>query len=142
MMNLVMAAVLQASLLGADATNVPATYAAAHQRNVETGEPLLVLVGADWCPACRQMKQSVMPAVARAGWLGKVAYAEVNTDREGQLARSLMSGGSIPQLVLYYNTADGWQRERVVGARSPSEIASMIRKATEATAVTRQASDR
>ena len=33
-------------------------YAEAYKTSEETGKPLLVLVGADWCPGCRRVQQS------------------------------------------------------------------------------------
>ena len=72
----------------------PATYETAYQQaTTDNSRPLVVLVGADWCPACRQMKQAVLPQVERDGGLNRVAFATVNTDRDSTLARELMSGG-------------------------------------------------
>lgn len=122
MTSVAFAAVLQAAVLSTGAQS----YADAHQENVDTGRPLVVLVGAEWCPACRQMKNNIMPEVARRGLLKKVAFAEVNTDEERTLSRKLMSGGGIPQLVMYRKTSEGWEREVLVGAQSPERIESFI----------------
>ena len=81
-------------------------YAKAYETMVSTGQPLVVLVGAEWCPACQQMKNSVIPQVKRQGGLEKVAFAYVNTDADHNLAGKLMQGGSIPQLIMYRKTAD------------------------------------
>ncbi len=43
------------------------SYADARANTAETGKPLVVLVGADWCPACQTMKNSAMAQVARRG---------------------------------------------------------------------------
>lgn len=128
MFSLTVAAVLQASLISA----APQTYSEAFHVNAETGRPLVVLVGADWCPACRTMKTSTMPSVARSGLLDKVAFAVVDTDREGDLARKLMSGGSIPQLIMYHQTPEGWKREMLLGGQSPSQVESFIRRGLDA----------
>jgi thioredoxin-like negative regulator of GroEL len=117
-------AMLHAALLSTGG----ATYTEAHQLNLQTGRPLVVLVGADWCPHCRVMKQSTLPQVAQRGLLGKVAFAEVNSDREGALANQLMSGGPIPQLIMYRKTNDGWQRTSLVGSRSAGEIESFLQQ--------------
>ena len=124
---LTLAVMLQASILSAEGH----TYAEAHKLASTEGRPLMVLVGADWCPACRTMKQSVMPQAERQGLLDRVAFAHVNTDHEPGIARSLMQGGAIPQLIVYRQTADGWRRTRLVGAQSISTIEALVDRALE-----------
>ena len=124
MMNLALAAVVQTALFAA--TPVPATYSEAHRQMTESGRPIVVLVGADWCPACKVMKNTALPQAQQRGALDKVAFAEVNTDHEGALARELTGGGSIPQLVMFHKTNSGWQRRVLVGAQSPAAIATFI----------------
>ena len=109
-----LAIILQTATLGATTHS----YADARAKTSETGKPLVVLVGADWCPACQTMKNTAMPQVARRGALNKVAYAVVNTDQQSDLAHKLMRGGSIPQLVMYRETPTGWHRESLVGRKT------------------------
>jgi thiol-disulfide isomerase/thioredoxin len=105
----------------------PATYEVAYNKAVaEKGTPLVVLVGADWCPACQAMKQSVLPQVKRDGGLTRVAFAMVNTDRDSVLAHQLMVGGSIPQLVMFVKTDDGWTRRQLTGNQSVSLVEGFI----------------
>ena len=137
MIQFVLAAALQAAVM--TGANVTKDYAQAYESTHETGKPLVVLVGADWCPGCRTMKQSVMPQVARNGALDKVSYAEVNTDHDGKLARELMDRGAIPQLVVYHQTSDGWNRQVFVGVRSVSEIERIITEAVDETAAKKPA---
>jgi thiol-disulfide isomerase/thioredoxin len=125
-----MTAILHAALVSTGGHS----YAEAHQVNVQTGRPIVVLVGADWCPACQVMKNSTMPQLAQTGALNKVAFAVVNTDQEGQLARQIMDGGSIPQLIMYRQTAEGWKREALVGAHSSQEIQGFIQRGIDAPA--------
>lgn len=122
MTSFALSAVLQLSLLSAGAN----TYADAHKVHSETGRPMVILVGAEWCPACVQMKNSVIPQVARRGVLQKVAYATVNTDHQRSLAQKLMKGGSIPQLIMYRRTNNGWKRHMLVGKHSPERIEAFI----------------
>jgi thioredoxin-like negative regulator of GroEL len=127
MTSFTLSTVLQLSLLS---TGAP-TYAEAYKLNAETGRPIVVLVGADWCPGCRTMKDSVMPSVAKQGLLKKVAFAQVNTDKESELAKKLMRGGSIPQLIMYRKTADGWKRTSLVGAQNRAKIEAFIEQGLE-----------
>lgn len=129
MMSLSLCTVLQLSMMTAGAN----TYAEAHKATAETGRPLVVLVGADWCPACERMKNSSIPQVEK-GLLSKVSFATINTDRESKLARKLMSGGPIPQLIMYRKTAQGWRRHSLVGAQSPRAIESFLKQGLEAPA--------
>ncbi len=107
-------------------------YADAYKATQDTGKPLCILVGADWCPACQAMRNSVIPAVAAHGDLKNVAYAHVNTDRDGELAQQLLSGNSIPQLVIYTKTTTGWKLQRLVGAQSPEAVEDVINQASAA----------
>lgn len=126
MLGITAALLLQASIVAADSNS----YTVAHRRTVESGEPLVVLVGADWCPACQTMKQSVIPQARQRGLLNGVAFAVVNTDREPTLARQLMRGGSIPQLIMYRKVADGWRRQQLTGAQSIESLGGFLTKAT------------
>lgn len=130
MSGLAMGLVLQAALLttGAD------TYDAALKTAQENGQPLVVLVGADWCPGCVTMKNSTMPAMARSGALKNVQYVMVNYDQNPALARQLMRGNSIPQLVVFSKTEKGWHREQVTGATSSGQVTGMIQRAVAAAA--------
>jgi len=113
---------------GAAPANSAPTYAEAHAKQQETGKPLVVLIGADWCPACQTMKNSALPQVQKRGALNKVSFAVINTDHNGKLARQMMSGGSIPQLVMYRQTAKGWKRESLTGAQDPATIEAFINR--------------
>jgi thioredoxin-like negative regulator of GroEL len=107
-------------------------YAKAYETMVSTGQPLVILVGAEWCPACQQMKNSIIPQVKRQGGLENVAFAYVNTDADHNLAGKLMQGGSIPQLIKYSKTADGWKREQLTGVHGADETRSFIGPAQQA----------
>ena len=107
-------------------------YATAYQQTAESGRPLVVLIGADWCPGCRQMKYSAIPELEKTGGLRHVAFAYVNTDQQSELAGKLMQGSSIPQLIVYRKTDKGWKRQQLTGAHSPSAIKNFLEGASEA----------
>ena len=128
MMQLTLNLLLQAAAVTAGGQD----YATAFKETSESGRPLVVLIGADWCPGCRQMKHTAIPEVEKKGGLNKVAFAYVNTDQQSELAGKLMQGGSIPQLVMYQKTKTGWKRQQLTGAQSPSDIQAFLDKAAEA----------
>ncbi len=128
MVHLTMNILLQAAAVTAGGQD----YATAYKQTSESGRPLVVLVGADWCPGCRQMKQTAIPEVEKRGGLDAVAFAYVNTDQDSSLASKLMKGGSIPQLILYHKTETGWKRQQLTGAHSPADIQSFIQRGIDA----------
>jgi thioredoxin-like negative regulator of GroEL len=134
MTNLTLSLLLQVSILGAGPQSKADEYAQAYNQAAANGQPMMVLVGADWCPACITMKTSVIPEIRRRGSLGKVAFAMVNTDRQSQLANQLMTGSGIPQLIMYYPVGNGWKRIQVNGSVSPETVESLINRGIAATA--------
>ena len=115
-------AVLHMSL----AASAGQTYNEAHRQHVETGKPLVVLVGADWCPACQTMKTSVMPKLESAGKLKDVAFATVNIDHQARVGRAMMEGNLIPQLVIYTKTDKGWKLNRLIGGQSVEAVEKFL----------------
>ena len=128
MKSIVFVAAIAGSLLsqnGVFAADASA-YAKAFREAKERNQPLIVLVGATWCPGCQTMKQSVMPRLARSGGLSEVSYATVDADAEPALAGSLMRGSMIPQLIVFRQEGGKWQREQVTGATSDAEVKRLI----------------
>lgn len=112
----------------------PLRYQEAYRQTAQTGQPLLVLVGAQWCAACERMKASVMPELNRRGRLHQVTYAMVDQDSEQKLAARLMSGATVPQLILFTKTSDGWTRRQLTGMHSSREVQAFLHNAIERTA--------
>jgi thioredoxin-like negative regulator of GroEL len=107
-------------------TSAPGTYAAAYDDTQNSGKPMVILVGASWCPACQSMKTSIMPSVAAQGGLANVAFAHVNVDVQRNLASQLLEGNMIPQLVMFEKVGDGWKLSRLVGAQSVEAVQGFI----------------
>ena len=123
MTSLTVATLLQASILAAS----PETYAVAHQETVKTGKPLVVMISTDWCAPCRQMKRDVIPKIRKDSVFSKVTFANVNPDKEGRLAKKLTGGSStIPQIIMYRETEDGWKRRRLVGFQSVATVKKFL----------------
>ena len=103
-------------------------YATAHRQALEMDRPLVVLVGADWCPHCVSMKGTVVPQLQQKGLLGKVAFAMVDSDRQPRLAGKLMQGSSVPQLVMYWKSSKGWRRQRLTGGQSVTTVERFLER--------------
>jgi len=122
MTNIILVALMQISAVGAE----QGTFEQAYQRSLTTGRPLVVLIGAAWCPACQKMRNSILPQVAEAGGLNKVAFTYVDFDQQRQLASRLSRAKSIPQLIRFDRTASGWKTKCLIGAKSPREVYNFI----------------
>lgn len=96
------AAMILSAVLGAEWLS----YGEAYKEYVRGGakQPIVVYVGAEWCPACKTMKPRLKEVVAEMG-LGKTAIlAEIDYDEDRKSAKSVMDGTSLPQTVLFYFT--------------------------------------
>jgi len=102
------------------------TYAEAYRQHKEDGRPLVVLVGAQWCPACQAMKSTYIPDALRSGALKGVAFTMVDVDAKRNLANRLMRGSSVPQLVMYYDSEDGPKRLQLNGVQDVDSIRDFV----------------
>ncbi len=104
------------------------------------GRPLVVLVSTEWCPPCRTMKKTVIPQIRKRGLLEKVAFAIVNPDHDRRLARRLTGGvASIPQLLMFRKTPNGWRRRRLVGGQSTQTVEKFIKQGVALDEATKRA---
>ena len=125
MISMAMAALLQTAVLSASPT-MP--YDQAFAEKAKSGTPPVVLVGAEWCGACRVMKNTSLPQVSQDDVFQEVAFTVVDTDKQQEIAKQVMQGGSIPQLIMFHRTSEGWQQQRLVGAQSPANIIKFLRE--------------
>jgi thioredoxin-like negative regulator of GroEL len=119
--------VLQCALLATGGE----TYAEAHKATTEKGCPLVVVIGATWCPACQQLKSSVLPEVKRHGILQKVAFAQVDLDEDRELGKELTEGGPIPQIVMFRKTSLGWRLKRLIGGQDVRAVEDFINQGVD-----------
>lgn len=106
-------------------------YAAAYYESRQTKRPLVVLVGAKWCPACQRLEREALPRLHDAGIFKKVIIAVVDFDEEPRIAQELTRGGPIPQLFVFHPTQDGWKGQKMVGYRSPETVVSFVTQAIQ-----------
>jgi thioredoxin-like negative regulator of GroEL len=118
--------VLQAALLAPGADRFADAYKIAKTEK----RPMMVLVGAKWCPGCQTMKNETIPQLQRTGKLDRVAYAHVDIDKQPELAQRMMQGRVVPQLILFVPDSTGWRRYQVTGAVPPRQVESLISSAT------------
>ncbi|EMI20642.1 thioredoxin, partial [Rhodopirellula maiorica SM1] len=67
-------------------------YASVYKQSIEENKPLMVVVGAEWCPACHVLKDSTIKQMAQTGELDEVCVAVIDKDRDPELAKQLTQG--------------------------------------------------
>ena len=136
MTGLAISFVLQTAMLTAGADGYSDAYHAAQSN----GKPLVVLVGTEWCPGCKTMKHGILPRLMGRGKMQRVNFAQVNSDDDWGLASKLLVGDTIPQLVVFAKTPEGWKCEHLKGAKSEAEVEEAIERATTAMQATERLS--
>lgn len=94
-------------------------------------KPLLILVGADWCPSCQVMKKETIEPMKGAGELNDVIVTVVDKDARPELAEQLMRGTTLPQVVVFAQDGQGWKRFSLTGMQTPSRIRELLKRAKE-----------
>ncbi len=109
----------------------PQTYASAYAESVTERKPLVVLVSAQWCPACNVLKDTTLKSLEQSGELDNVSVAVVDRDAEPELAQQLMAEERmIPQIIVFSQNSTGrWQRKKLTGYQPAQPVRSLIRAA-------------
>ncbi len=124
------AVILNVSLLGATPQD-PARQA--YDRSVQTGRPLVFLFGANWCPACRVMKDRTLPVVEKNGGMRGVEYAYIDIDKRPDFAKRYLRGNSVPQLIRFDREGEKWKSQYLIGAQSPERVTQFLATTKEGT---------
>ena len=104
----------------------PQTFDEAAKKAEANQRTLVVVVGATWCPACQVLKNQVLPEVARRGGLDNVEYAYVDYDEQTDLARQLMQGSQIPQVIRFSTDGERWTSDRRQGRQSVESLLKFL----------------
>lgn len=130
MIKLLLAVVL-ANFSGA--ASRPLDYATAYQQSQQSDKPLMVIVSAQWCPACHTLKDTTIKDLEASGQLSEVNVAVVDRDAEPELAQKLMRGQMVPQIIMFSKTSTGrWERSQLTGYQSQGPVRQLIRAAVSA----------
>jgi thiol:disulfide interchange protein len=107
------------------------SYEAAYRKAQDEKKPLVVLVGADWCAACKSMKAETIHSMKDSGAFKEVVFTQVDKDVQPDIAQQLMQGNTLPQIVVYCESDQGWKRFSLSGMQSERRVKELIRKASE-----------
>ncbi|MEA1950582.1 MAG: thioredoxin family protein [Planctomycetota bacterium] len=119
--------ILMAALQLAATPHQADQFEQAFRTSATTGRPLVLLLGAKWCPGCVAMKNNVLPKIAKAGGMADVEFAYIDIDRNRRLAAKLSKAKTIPQLIRYHRTPEGWKYNMLSGAHKVREVTAFIR---------------
>ncbi len=106
------------------------TYEAAYAKAEKENRPLVVLVGADWCAACQTMKSTTIQKMKESGSLNDVVFTQIDKDLRPELAEQIMQGDSLPQIIVFSKSEEGWKKFSLSGIQSEGRVKELIRRAS------------
>jgi thioredoxin-like negative regulator of GroEL len=118
--------ILQAAFLTSGSNSSSLNYRDAYSEAQDSKRPLMIVIGADWCQACKELKDTTIPQMQKVGKLDAVVLTYIDLDQEPELARQLLNGPSIPQVILFSKTDSGWNRKQLTGRQSADSVASLV----------------
>lgn len=124
MIGITLAVLLEASKIGLGWQD----YATAYRLMQHTGRPMVVVVTAQWCPPCQQMKRNVFPDPRIKDLLWGYTRAIVDVDKDPSLAQKLAGSGGIPFVAVYVPDGDGWNRRTIRGYQSVESLAGFLQE--------------
>ena len=106
-------------------------YASVYKQSIDENKPLMVVVGAEWCPACHVLKDSTIKQMAQTGELDEVCVAVIDKDQDPELAKQLTQGENmLPQIIMFTKTESGqWNRRRLMGFQPKQPVRTLIKRA-------------
>ncbi len=115
------------SMLAVAATVTLYDYQTAYNKAIKNDQPLVVLVGADWCSGCIKMKEQTIPELHNNGTFDNVQFAIVDVESEYETAQKLLRGQSIPQLIKFEKVDGVWKRSQITGFRNVNDTMQFIK---------------
>lgn len=110
-------------------TSQPKTYKQAYKDAQNGDKPLLILVTADWCPPCQQMKQTTIPRLMQKDAFKDFHYATVDYDAENRLARQLIGNRGLPQIIMFEKQDGEWVRRYLKGIQTTQTVEAFFAQA-------------
>jgi thioredoxin-like negative regulator of GroEL len=120
------AAFLTSAPLTPAPSNSSLNYREAYAEAQDSKRPLMIVIGADWCQACVDLKNTTIPQMQKQGKLDGVVLTFVDIDQDPDLARQLLGGPSIPQVIVFSKGEAGWNRKQLTGKQSSDSVAAII----------------
>lgn len=118
--------ILQAAFLTSAPSNSSLNYREAYAEAQDSKRPLMIVVGAEWCQACVELKHTTIPQMQKQGKLDGVVLTYIDLDQDPDLARQVLGGTSIPQVILFSKGESGWNRKQLTGRQSSDTVSALI----------------
>src|SRR5574343_1192073 len=93
-------------------------YEDAIARAQREGKSLVVIVSAEWCIACADMKRNTIDPMKKGELKDAIVYV-LDCDKEPENAKLVMRGETLPQVAIY-RFKNTWKRVHAVGKQSRS----------------------
>lgn len=90
-------------------------------------KPMLVVIGADWCPACVDLTNNVIEPLAKSNKLKDINVVYLDFDKNPELCRQMMTGNTIPQTIMYRLKNGKWIKRQVTGRVSGDRILNLLK---------------
>jgi len=101
-------------------------YDAAVKRAEAENKPLMVIIGASWCPSCQVLKKETIEQMKKDGELDEIILVYVDKDNKPTLAEQLMRGNTLPQTIGFKKDSDGWKRYSLSGLLSKLRVRELL----------------
>lgn len=93
-----------------------------------TGQPMIVVFGAEWCSPCKRMKQEVWEPLFQTRKLEPFLVAYVDIDKQREIYHKLVGQKvSVPTVLVFRKSGDGWQVKRKKGYQSQAQILEFLK---------------
>lgn len=111
-------------------TKATINYETAFNEHQETGKPFIVIITADWCPPCQDLKTNIFPRIFKKIKKNKFCYAEVNWDEEPAQVKLLTKSTTVPQVIIFYKLGKVSKRVDFIGLKE-KEVYDFLEKLQE-----------
>ncbi len=112
----------------------PTDYTSAYKSAMKSDQPLVVLVTAEWCPPCQNLKRNTLPKLVDRKSFKGVHFALVDLDKDSKVARQLIGSRPIPQFILFEKKDGKWTKKHLVGFQTVAKVEEFVGPAIVRTA--------
>jgi len=118
------------------AGNTELKYADALEKAQKEKKPLVVLIGAKWCPGCVAMKRETIEPMKKDDSFKEVVFVAVDVDDEPDLVQELYIVDektktrirNIPQIMIFSMKKEDEKKYGLIGKQSKNRVLELLKK--------------